>query len=118
MGSSERARQVARPTVEAPDVRDSGDRLRLSWHADRRVLVVSHWRGKLCVATTRVDVEALPSMMVLIAKALEDTVTAPPPPRAPTARSLQRDIVVFIRNRLRRQRAPIVEMTTAPRGPK
>jgi len=37
--------------VEVTDPRDDRRRLRVSWHPERRQLIVSHWRDNVCIAT-------------------------------------------------------------------
>lgn len=104
------------------DQRDTGGRLRLSWHADRRVLVVSHWRGAVCVATTPVDVSALPGMIGLMVGALSEAAGSGPagglrgrpgPARAgpPSVQSVRREATALARTWLRPQVAPLLDMT-------
>lgn len=102
--------------VEVPDQRGMEDRLRMSWHAERRMLVVSHWRGALCVATTPVDVAALPGMIRLMARALEETVpVSPVVPPPPTVQSVRRDATTLLRTRLRPYLGAIAELTARTR---
>ncbi len=66
------------------DQRGNGSYLRASWHADRRVVVISHWRGDVCTATTAVGVADLPRLISLLVSALADRarrVAVPDTPR-------------------------------------
>lgn len=101
-----------RAALAIPDPRGVGSFLRLSWHVDRRVLVISQWRGGVCVATTPVEVATIPGMVRLLVQALEEAATAGPSEgSAPTFQSLRRDAAALFRARLRPHVAPITEMT-------
>ncbi len=97
--------------VEAADQRRGDSRLRMSWHDDKEVLVVSHWRGPICVASTPVEVKDLPGMITLMAQAIEEAAAASGDrPYALSARSLRRDALTLLRSRLRPTFAPIVQL--------
>ena len=59
-----------RSRVLIEDVRANGAFLRVTFHDDAQILVVSHWQEGLCVATTRVPVSAAPSLVALLGDAL------------------------------------------------
>lgn len=42
--------------VVLPDARGRGG-LRVSWHAERGVVVFSHWRDDVCIGTTRLPLQ-------------------------------------------------------------
>jgi hypothetical protein len=53
-----------------------GDRsLRVSWHGDRGVVVLSLWRGSVCAGSFRLEAEELPRFI----RALADGLPAEPP---------------------------------------
>jgi hypothetical protein len=64
--------------VIVEDVRRDDTFLRMTWHADERIFVVSHWRGEACVAATRIPVEAAPELVNLLVKGLAESASAPP----------------------------------------
>jgi hypothetical protein len=61
--------------VIVEDVRRDDTFMRVTWHADERIFVVSHWRGEVCVAATRVSVEAAPELVNLLVKGLAESAT-------------------------------------------
>jgi len=63
--------------LQISDRRDGARHLRLSWHATRRVVVFSHWRDGVCVASTPVEVAEIPTMIEVLVKALADTSRSP-----------------------------------------
>ena len=81
------------------DVRENGTYIRVTWHSDGSTFVLSHWDNNGCIAATRVSVEDVPQLIVLLTNGLADALArerAVPPP-APALR------VRWFR-RLRRQR--------------
>ena len=58
------------------DVRRDDTFMRVTWHAEDRLFVVSHWRGEVCVAATRVSVDAAPELVNLLVKGLAESATA------------------------------------------
>ena len=46
--------------------------MRVTWHAEERIFVVSHWRGEVCVAATRVPIDAAPELVNLLVKGLAE----------------------------------------------
>jgi hypothetical protein len=59
--------------VIVEDVRRDDTFMRVTWHAEDRVFVVSHWRGDVCVAATRVPVDAAPDLVNLLVKGLAES---------------------------------------------
>jgi hypothetical protein len=94
--------------LNIPDARGHGAYLRVTKHPDQRKVVLSHWRGTLCVASTPVDLGEVPAIIGVLADALGDAVAAPdpvsaavPPVRSPWSR---------LRDRLRPAMAKVVEL--------
>jgi hypothetical protein len=56
--------------VIVEDVRRDDTFMRVTWHAEERVFVFSHWRSDVCVAATRVPVDASPELVNLLVKGL------------------------------------------------
>lgn len=73
------------PRVVVEDVRRNDTYLRVTWHDDAGVFVVSHWRGDVCVAATRISADAAPDLVNLLVRGLAASTTtpsvAPPAPR-------------------------------------
>jgi hypothetical protein len=66
--------------VVVEDVRRDDTFMRVTWHADSEVFVVSHWRSDVCIAATRVPVEAAPELVHLLVQGLaESSATASSP---------------------------------------
>ena len=60
------------------DVRRDDTFMRVTWHDESGVFVVSHWRGEVCVAATRVPVDAAPELINLFVRGLAETTGSPP----------------------------------------
>jgi hypothetical protein len=101
MGGNAARRQI-------PDQRDDGRHLRVSWHPTRRVVVFSHWRDGVCVATTPVELAEIPSIIAILVKALGDAFQsrAPTSP-TPSAESVSRDVREVLTNWFRPRLATI-----------
>jgi hypothetical protein len=52
------------------DARGGGRGLRVSWHHDEGLVVLSVWRGPTCVATTRVAAEDVPDLVEVLVSGL------------------------------------------------
>ncbi len=52
------------------DARGGGRALRVSWHHDEGLVVLSVWRGPTCVATTRVAAEDVPALVEVLVSGL------------------------------------------------
>jgi hypothetical protein len=59
--------------VIVEDVRRDDTFMRVTWHAEDRIFVVSHWRGEVCVAATRVPIDAAPELVNLLVKGLAES---------------------------------------------
>jgi hypothetical protein len=110
------------PRVEIKDLRDSDRRLRVAWHASKRTVVVSQWRGGICVASTPFDIGEVPNLIELLVGALGEAAAWPPEDidRPPTVRTVRRDISTVVRSRLRPRLAPIIALSARRRrhGPR
>jgi hypothetical protein len=66
--------------------------LRVTWHPEQELLVLSVWDDDRCVGTFRMPVEDVPRMKALLSAALGDWLTQsgtpPPPPREPDSLSV------------------------------
>jgi len=50
------------------DVRRDGRILRVTWHADDDVVVLSLWRGSRCTGTFRLPVDAVPDLVATLSR--------------------------------------------------
>ena len=66
-----------------PDVRGKGTFVRVTWHPDRRLLVLSHWRDDVCVAASRLPIEDAAPLIAMLADALGDAAGTPHSDAAP-----------------------------------
>ena len=57
-----------------PDARGDGSFVRVTWHPDRRLVVLSHWRDDVCVSASRLAVEDAAALLALLAGAVGDAV--------------------------------------------
>jgi hypothetical protein len=53
------------------DKRGSHRTLRLSWHHERGIVVLSLWRGGLCTGTFRLAVEEVPELIEALRRGLD-----------------------------------------------
>ncbi|MBM6403975.1 hypothetical protein JQN72_06935 [Phycicoccus sp. CSK15P-2] len=67
----ERASGAGRGAV-VPDVRGEGRALRVTWHPEADVVVLSVWRENVCVATTRVAPADVPALVEVLVGGLAD----------------------------------------------
>jgi hypothetical protein len=58
-----------------PDIRGNDQHLRATWHPVTLVVVLSHWVGDVCVASTSVGVAELSNLIGLFVSALQDSAT-------------------------------------------
>jgi len=58
-----------------------GDRaLRVSWHPEHGVVVLSTWRGNTCVGTVQVDTAEVPHLVDVLVRGLAASSAAPATP--------------------------------------
>jgi hypothetical protein len=66
---------TARPLPETGEVfldtRDHGRALRLSWHPEADVVVLSLWRDNVCTGSFRLTVEEVPELIDLLRTGLD-----------------------------------------------
>jgi hypothetical protein len=62
------------------DARGNGRALRVSWHPEHGLAVLSVWRGTLCVATVQVEGSEVPHLVDVLVRGLA-TGSAPPEER-------------------------------------
>jgi hypothetical protein len=48
------------------DARGEGRTLRVTWHAEEQVVVLSVWKGNRCTSTFQLRAEELPSMLTAL----------------------------------------------------
>ncbi len=69
--------------------------MRVSWHASQRKVVLSHWHGAVCAASSAIDVEEIPQLVSSLVAALgqaavsQSTETQTPPPASRLSRFLE-----------------------------
>jgi hypothetical protein len=64
--------------VYLEDARLDGSFVRITWHADDRQFVLSHWRDDVCVAASRLPLTAVADLIALLAKGLGEAASMPP----------------------------------------
>ena len=94
--------------LEIPDPRGRPGCLRLSWHASRGTVVVSHWRNGVCVSTTPLGIAEIGQLATFLVSVLADAVAKPPASLYPEDRPGRRGLIAWIRNWLQPKRAPVV----------
>lgn len=61
-------------SIVVPDARDRGATLRVTRHPEQRKVVLSHWRGRVCVASTPIELGEIPTLVGILVDALGDGV--------------------------------------------
>ena len=105
--------------VFLPDARDNDQYLRATWHPDTAVVVMSHWVGDVCVASTPVGVAQLSTLINLLVAALHEAAntaaevptTADSPTPGPTSAILER-----LNRHIRPRLAQIIAIRRRPTG--
>jgi len=59
------------------DVRRDDTFMRVTWHEESDVFVVSHWRGEVCLAATRVPARAAPDLINHLVRGLAESAGRP-----------------------------------------
>ena len=62
-------RDAARARVAVPDARGGDQSLRVTWHADRQVYVLSTWRGSVCIASICISPDDAAALADVLASA-------------------------------------------------
>lgn len=52
------------------DARGDGRALRVSWHPEHGVVVLSIWRGNVCAATVQVEASEVPHLVEVLVRGL------------------------------------------------
>ena len=60
--------------------------VRVTWHQEDRLFVISHWRDNVCVAASRVDVQDAGPMIGVLVDGLSSAVHDPEPIPQPPSR--------------------------------
>ncbi|HET7760867.1 MAG TPA: hypothetical protein VFL46_00815 [Phycicoccus sp.] len=63
-------RATVGPSRAVTDTRGDGRALRVTWHPDDDVVVLSVWRGNVCAATARIAREDVPDVLGVLAAGL------------------------------------------------
>jgi hypothetical protein len=63
-------RATVGPSRAVPDTRGDGRALRVTWHPDDGVVVLSVWRGNVCAATARIATEDVADVLEVLAAGL------------------------------------------------
>lgn len=58
------------------DARGGGRALRVSWHREAGVVVLSLWRGTTCSGTFRLDVTEVPALIDVLSRGLDEAYDA------------------------------------------
>jgi hypothetical protein len=58
------------------DARGDGRGLRVSWHPDAEVVVLSLWRGGTCAGTFRLPIEEVPELVRVLRESLQSSYDA------------------------------------------
>jgi hypothetical protein len=73
-------------SLTIPDARADGASMRVTWHPDRRKVVVSHWRDQVCVATTPIELSEVPGLISVLVDALGEAINDPAAQVSPETR--------------------------------
>lgn len=65
------ARALTEPGSIFLDPRGSDRALRVSWHQEHEVVVMSLWRDNLCTATFRLGIDEVPDLIALLREGLD-----------------------------------------------
>ncbi|QKE84625.1 hypothetical protein [Arthrobacter sp. NEB 688] len=65
-------RSVPGRSAVVPDARGEGRALRVTWHPEAGVVVLSVWRDNVCVATTRLSPDEAAGLVEVLASGLAD----------------------------------------------
>ncbi len=58
------------------DPRGDDRALRVSWHQDAEVVVLSIWRDNVCAASFRLDIDEVPDLIAMLREGLDVAFTA------------------------------------------
>ena len=61
-------------SIVIPDARDRAATLRVTRHPEQRKVVLSHWRDRVCVASTPIELAEIPTLVGVLVDALGESV--------------------------------------------
>ena len=59
-------------TIAIPDARDRGASLRVTRHPEQHKVVLSHWRDRICVASTPIELGEVPALIGILVESLAE----------------------------------------------
>lgn len=59
------------------DARGGGRAVRVSWHPEHGLAVLSIWRGNVCVATAQIEASEIPQLVDVLVRCLAAGVSMP-----------------------------------------
>ena len=74
----QRRRPIKRRRVLIADARADGRYLRVTWHAEEQMFVLSTWANEVCSGAIRIPVDKAPDLINLLSDGLGDAVGAEP----------------------------------------
>jgi hypothetical protein len=95
-------------SIVIPDARDRGATLRVTRHPEQYKVVLSHWRGRLCVASTPIELAEIPTLVGVLVEALGEAAAIPERPSSEQAGFA--GVVAAVRRWLRPRLAQIREL--------
>ncbi len=60
------------PRVVVADAGGTERSTRLTWHPDERRFVLSHWDGRVCIASVQISPEDAAELLVVLAEGVSD----------------------------------------------
>jgi hypothetical protein len=100
--------EMSNRRVSVADVRGNDQYLRATWHPETSTVVVSHWVGSVCIASTPIALADASNLIGLLVNALHETATRPQAPEPAIVDSPTRRLVDRIARRLRPPLAPVI----------
>jgi len=94
-----------------PDRHDRSAYLQVTGHPAQRVVTVSHWHDRVCLASTVVDVDDIPELVSILTGTLAEMARAAGP--QPDSRPLATIALERLRARWRRPRGEIIQLFKA-----
>lgn len=94
-----------------PDRHDRAAYLQVTGHPAQRVVTVSHWQDRVCLASTVVDADDIPELVSILTGTLAEIARAGGPPR--DSRPLAAIALERLRARWRRPRAEVIPLFKA-----
>jgi hypothetical protein len=76
-GDAEKDLCMRQKSIAIEDARDGGASLRVTRHPEQHKVVLSHWRERVCVASTPIELKDVPPLIAILAEALGDGIESP-----------------------------------------